>query len=74
MEAVQDLLAFNNESVTKGRPGLGFTVKQDATTIHEHGAAYTILMINLPVVRFYLLVDYKNGSSRTCSPMHNFKN
>ena len=29
-------------SVTKDQSGWGFTVKQDATTIHEDSAAYTV--------------------------------
>ena len=38
----QDLIVYTDGSVTKDQLGWGFIVKQGATTIHEHSAAYTI--------------------------------
>ena len=37
----QDLIVYTDGSVTKDQSGWGFTVKQGATTIHEHSAPYT---------------------------------
>ena len=34
----QDLIVYADGSVTKDQPGWGFTVKQDATTIHDDSA------------------------------------
>ena len=38
----QDLIEHTDGSVTNGRSGWGFIVKQDATTIREDSAAYTV--------------------------------
>ena len=38
----QDLIVYTDGSVTKDQSEWGFTVEQDATTIHEGSAAYTV--------------------------------
>jgi len=38
----QGRIVYTDGSVTKDQSGWGFTVKQDATTIHEDSAAYTV--------------------------------
>ena len=43
----QDLIVYTDGSVTKDQSGWGFTVKQGATTIHEHIASYTISTFSL---------------------------
>ena len=45
----QDLIAYTAGSVTKDQSGWGFTVKQDATTIHEDSAAYSVSSSSLIV-------------------------
>ena len=43
----QDPIVHTDGSVTKDQSGLGFTVKQGATAIHEDSAAYTVSTVSL---------------------------
>ena len=43
----RDPIAYTDGSVTKDQSGWGFTVKENATTIHEDSAADTVLIFNL---------------------------